>query len=43
MPSAMRWSADLVTTMNKFKVGARAQSEFVSVLSPMGQDIIERR
>jgi hypothetical protein len=39
----MRWSADLVMTINKSKVGDREQSEFVSVLSPMGQDIIERR
>jgi hypothetical protein len=29
--------------LNKCKVGEREQSEFVAVLSPMGQDIIERR
>jgi len=34
---------DLVTTMNKCKVGEREQFELLSVLSPMGQDIVERR
>ena len=34
---------DLVTTLNKCKVGEQEQSELLSVLSPMGQDIDERR
>jgi len=34
---------DLVTIMNKFKVGEREQSELLSVLSPIRQDIVERR
>lgn len=34
---------NMVTTLNKFTVGRREQSELLSVLSPMGQDIIERR
>jgi len=32
-----------VTTLNKFTVGRREQSELLSVLSPRGQDIVERR
>jgi hypothetical protein len=34
---------DLITTLNKFTVGRREQSELLSVLSPMGQDIVERQ
>ena len=34
---------DLVTTLNKFTVGTREQSELLSVLSSMGQDIVERQ
>jgi hypothetical protein len=33
---------DLTTTLNKFTVGRREQSELLSVLSPMGQDIVKR-
>jgi hypothetical protein len=34
---------DPVTTLKKCKVGERRQFKFLSVLSPMGQDIVERR
>ena len=34
---------DPVTTLKKCKVGERRQFELLSVLSPMGQDIVERR
>jgi len=34
---------DLVTTLNKFTVGRREQSELLSMLSPMRRDIVERR
>jgi hemoglobin len=34
---------DLITTLNKFTVGRREQSELLSVLSPMRQDTVERR
>lgn len=34
---------DLVTTLNKCKVGEREQRELLSVLSPRRQDIVERR
>jgi hypothetical protein len=34
---------DLLTTLNMCKVGEREQSMLLSVLSPMRQDIVERR
>jgi hemoglobin len=34
---------DPVTTLKKCKVGERRQFELLSVLSPMGQDIVERQ
>jgi len=34
---------DMVTTLNKFTVGKREQSELLSVSSPMWQDIVEGR
>ena len=34
---------DMVTTLNKFTVGKREQSELLSVSSPMRQDIVEGR
>ena len=34
---------DLITTLNKFTVGRREQSELLSVLSRMRQDTVERR
>ena len=34
---------DPVTTLNKCKVGERRQFKLLSVLSPMGQDIVQRR
>lgn len=30
-------------TLNKFWIGKREQSKLLSVLSPMGQDIVQRR
>ena len=34
---------DPVTTLKKCKVGEHEQFELLSVLSPMGQDIVKRR
>ena len=34
---------DLITTLIKFTVGRREQSELLSVLSRMRQDTVERR